>query len=180
MRRRRIRGYALFSDEEPFSEEYTSDDVDEDSKVPPLVDITDPLTLEDNLDHESSKPYSEILAISTREIYLSDGEWFAASDLPQYTVGVEEVKIQPSLNFAEQIVASFTVYLEMKEAVLDSHYEKVFHRLQQEWTYVGGLVSLFSLPPYPFHPLSIIILSACCPRRVCCQALDPNPNIVLT
>ncbi|KAF8642056.1 hypothetical protein AX14_009761 [Amanita brunnescens Koide BX004] len=28
----------------------------------------------------------------------------------------------------------------MKEAVLDSHYEKVFHRLQQEWTYVGGLL----------------------------------------
>lgn len=143
----------MFSDEEPFSEEYTSDEAGE----PPLVNIcnnTDPFTLDDSFDHESSKPRSEILAICRREIHLSDGQWFAASDLPQYTVEVEEVKIPPSLSFAEQIVASFTVYLEMKDAVLDSHYEKVFHRLQHEWTYVGGLVS-FSL--HQFHSLSIFV-----------------------
>ena len=153
----------MFSDEEPFSEEYTSDEATE---PPPVIiyNNTDSFTLEGN-DHEPSKPHSEILAIYRREIHLSDGQWFAASDLPQYTVEVEEAKIPPSINLAEQIVASFTVYLEMKDAVLDSHYEKVFHRLQQEWTYVGGLVRLSS-----FQPILLskhLCHSACCPRCVC-------------
>ena len=125
-----------------------------------IYNNTDSITLEDNFDS-----HSEILAIYRREIHLSDGQWFAASDLPQYTVEVEEVKISLFVNLAKHIVASFAVYLEMKDDVLISHYEKVFHSLRQEWTYVGGLVRLSSLQP--------ILLSkhlchlACCPRCVC-------------
>ena len=142
LRRRRIRGYTIFSDEEPLSEDYTSDEPDEPIKTS-LMDICNEDTLQDNIDNKSSGS-SEILAIYTREIQLPNAPWFAASDLPQYIA--EDVKVLPSLNLAEQIIASFTVYEEMKDAVLDSHFEKVFHRLQQEWTYVGGLVSLFSSP----------------------------------
>lgn len=138
LRRRRIRGYTIFSDEEPLSEDYISDEPNEPIKTS-LMDICN----DDTLDKESA-PRSEILAIYTREIQLPDTPWFAASDLPQYIA--EEIKVLPSLNLAEHIISSFTVYEEMKDAVLDSHFEKVFHRLQQEWTYVGGLVSLF-------HPL---------------------------
>ncbi|KAF8346197.1 hypothetical protein F5887DRAFT_125664 [Amanita rubescens] len=136
LRRRRIRGYTIFSDEEPFSEDYTSDEPDEPIKTS-LMDICNDDTLQENIDNKSSGR-SEILAIYTREIQLPDAPWFAASDLPQYIA--EEVKVLPSLHLTEQILASFTVYQEMKEAVLDSHFEKVFHRLQQEWTYVGGLL----------------------------------------
>jgi hypothetical protein len=138
LRRRRIRGYTIFSDEEPFSEDYTSDEPDEPFKTS-LMDICNDDTLQEN----KLSGRSEILTIFTREIQLPDDPWFAASDLPQYIA--EEVKVLPSLSLTEQILASFTVYQEMKDAVLDSHFEKVFHRLQQEWTYVGGLVSLF--PP---------------------------------
>jgi len=44
------------------------------------------------------------------------------------------------MNFAEEMLASFTPYREMKEANGDSQFEKIFNRLQQEWTYVGGLL----------------------------------------
>ncbi|KAF8630696.1 hypothetical protein AX15_002770 [Amanita polypyramis BW_CC] len=124
LRRRRIRGYAILSDEEPLSEEYTDDDADDQHKAP-TVDIY-------NDDEESSG----VLVTYGREIRISDAQWVAACELPQY---VEDIK-KPSMIFPEQIIASFTVYREMKEAVLESHYEKVFTRLQQEWTYVGGLL----------------------------------------
>lgn len=64
------------------------------------------------------------------------GEWFVASILPQYT---ETIVVIP-MSRVERILASFTTYSELREAMHDSHFEKVFVRLQLEWTYVGGLV----------------------------------------
>ncbi|KAK2459535.1 hypothetical protein APHAL10511_008441 [Amanita phalloides] len=129
LRRRRIRGYAIFSDEEPLSEDCTSDYANEENKT----SVVDVLKSDDDLPGIRT----ETLTVYEREIHISDAPWVSASELPQYAV--EEIKVQ-SLNWAEQIVASFTVYCEMRDAVLDSHYEKVFNRLQQEWTYIGGLL----------------------------------------
>jgi hypothetical protein len=64
--------------------------------------------------------------------------WLLASILPSYT---EKIDIEPSLSLVERILSSFATYRELKDATLDSHFEGVFTRLQQEWTYVGGLVS---------------------------------------
>jgi len=78
--------------------------------------------------------------------------WVAASVLPKYT---EKIETPSSLTRPEAVVATFTMYYELKEAQLDSHYEKVFHRLQMEWTYIGGLLvalaavdtAVFSISP---------------------------------
>ncbi|EDR13445.1 uncharacterized protein LACBIDRAFT_323094 [Laccaria bicolor S238N-H82] len=45
-----------------------------------------------------------------------------------------------SLSLMERVLASFTMYSELKEATTDSEYDKVFARLQMEWTYIGGLL----------------------------------------
>lgn len=45
------------------------------------------------------------------------------------------------LSLMERVLASFTMYSELKEATMDSEYEKVFARLQKEWTCIGGLVN---------------------------------------
>jgi hypothetical protein len=139
LRRRRIRGYAIFSDDEPMSEEYISDDAeDSTTKVPPSrasVDVCQKVGDHDELSSPSA--HSEVLAVYQREIHLSDAEWFSASILPKH---VQELKVPPSMNAAEEVLASFTSYRELKEAVGESHFEKVFYRLQQEWTYVGGLL----------------------------------------
>ena len=66
--------------------------------------------------------------------------WLAFSLLPRYT---EKVEIPPPLTLLEITLASFTMYSELKEANMDSHFERVFVRLQQEWTYIGGLVCQF-------------------------------------
>ncbi|KAF8639358.1 hypothetical protein AX17_001547 [Amanita inopinata Kibby_2008] len=142
LRRRRIRGYALFSDDEPLSEEYISDE-----------DVNDNCRTEASPMEEHFPPevHSDILVISGREIRISESEWVAASVLPCY---VEEIQVPPKLSASEQILASFTVYREMKEATLESHYEKVYQRLQSEWSYVGGLLialaalntAVFSIP----------------------------------
>ncbi|KAJ8455138.1 hypothetical protein ONZ45_g19039 [Pleurotus djamor] len=60
------------------------------------------------------------------------------SVLPQYTevVAVPEDR----LSRIELLLSAFTMYSELKEARLDSHFEKVFGRLQTEWTYIGGLL----------------------------------------
>lgn len=52
----------------------------------------------------------------------------------------------------ERVLASFTMYSELKEATMDSEYEKVFARLQKEWTCIGGLVNtpLFVSSLIPF------------------------------
>lgn len=49
----------------------------------------------------------------------------------------------PSLTRLETILVSFTMYRELKEASMDSHFEQVFARLKQEWTYVGAQVCQF-------------------------------------
>ena len=45
------------------------------------------------------------------------------------------------MNLAERALASFTVYKELKKARLDSQYERMFGRLQREWTYASSLVN---------------------------------------
>ena len=66
--------------------------------------------------------------------------WIAFSLLPRYT---EKVEVPSSLSRLERALSSFTMYSQLKEANMDSHFEQVFVRLQMEWTYVGGLVCRF-------------------------------------
>ncbi|TFK35298.1 hypothetical protein BDQ12DRAFT_688289 [Crucibulum laeve] len=58
-------------------------------------------------------------------------------NVPSYT---EKLPVPPRMSRLERILASFTMYSELKEASVDSQYEAVFMRLQMEWTYVGGLL----------------------------------------
>ena len=59
-----------------------------------------------------------------------------------------ETGTKGEMNIAEKILASFTSYESLKHARLDSEYECVFERLQTEWCFVGGLVSI----PFNFYP----------------------------
>lgn len=62
--------------------------------------------------------------------------------LPRYSEKLERTTdISPDLSRAETLLSAFTMYSELKEACLDSQFEKIFTRLQTEWTYIGGLVS---------------------------------------
>lgn len=54
------------------------------------------------------------------------------------------MEVPPTLSRLERILASFTMYSQLKDANMDSHFEHVFLRLQLEWTYMGGLVCQFS------------------------------------
>jgi len=61
--------------------------------------------------------------------------------LPQYT---EKIEVPSDMTLLERVLSTFTMYGELKNATLDSQYERVFGRLQMEWTYIGGLVRLMS------------------------------------
>lgn len=63
--------------------------------------------------------------------------WIAAALLPMYT---EKLTVTPDLNSAEKVVGSFTFYHDLRMATHESHYEKVFERMQTEWAYIGGLL----------------------------------------
>ncbi|KAJ8701733.1 hypothetical protein PTI98_000490 [Pleurotus ostreatus] len=80
--------------------------------------------------------------VGTLRISVSDSlSWIAASMLPQYTEKPERTTdISPDLSRAELLLSAFTMYSELKDACLDSQFEKIFTRLQTEWTYIGGLL----------------------------------------
>ncbi|KDQ31513.1 hypothetical protein PLEOSDRAFT_23374 [Pleurotus ostreatus PC15] len=114
------------NEKEPLLQEcdYTTDTEDRDD---PSFD--DPLAIK-------SEP------VGTLRISVSNSlSWIAASMLPQYTEKPERTTdISPDLSRAELLLSAFTMYSELKDACLDSQFEKIFTRLQTEWTYIGGLL----------------------------------------
>ena len=104
---------------------------------------------------------SEIIDLPIPHKQTSIQSWFAFSLLPRYT---EKVEVPPSLSRLERILASFTMYNQLKEANMDSHFQQVFERLQLEWTYIGGLVCQFCfISTFPDHgPLFVTARSLSC------------------
>jgi len=69
--------------------------------------------------------------------------WFSASTLPTYT---ETISIDSQASTVDSIVDSFSPYRELREARVDSDYERVLNGLCTEWRFVGGsLVALAGL-----------------------------------
>lgn len=135
IRRRRNKGYAIYSDEEPCSSGGEEGE--------PFQPMSFTQFVETELDNPL-QPISTILEHSnfTRAVN-SIHTWIAASVLPQYT---QQITVPPaSMNPAERAISAFTLYCELKEAETESDYEPIFERLQREWQYVGGLVSGLSI-----------------------------------
>jgi len=120
-----VRGYCVNSDDEPesYSEEYDSD-----QETKPLLGGS----LFDD-DDEPQRPPSPI------KISFNPAGWLAASLLPQYTERIP-VPSDPEFDIFERVIAAFTVYREMKRARCDDDFDRVFKRLQHEWTYNAGLL----------------------------------------
>lgn len=91
---------------------------------------------------------------------VEDNEWIAASAdhlLPRYTekvilpgatgkfssssTSINTIKAngEPMMR-GERVLASLTMYGELCAASTEEQFEKVFRRLQYEWTFVGGLL----------------------------------------
>ncbi|RDB24425.1 hypothetical protein Hypma_008469 [Hypsizygus marmoreus] len=128
-RRRRLRGYAIDSEDEVYS---TDDDGAYDDEKP----FVDDNSYHDD-DEEQDPCFDDLAAIRPQK--GSDAWYYSImpSMLPQYT---ETINVPSDMTWAERALSSFTMYSEMKAATLDSHFEQVFSRLQTEWTYVGGLL----------------------------------------
>jgi len=148
LRRRRVRGYIIDSEEEP----YSTDESEIQEKEQPLEGghnsfsgLLDDDTCVDDEDGHRGKgdPYSypgsgEIISITP-----ADGEgWMACSDLP-LPLYTEKITVPPNLSKPEKILASMTMYGELSSAETPDQFEPVFRRLQHEWTFIGGLVRLF-------------------------------------
>ncbi|KAF8803090.1 hypothetical protein BYT27DRAFT_7195962 [Phlegmacium glaucopus] len=147
IRRRPIRGYIIDSDDDCYREE--EDQHLTDSK--PIFDDNDSFTCIDD-DTFIDPNHNETRTVTVSHQQSSIKRWIAFSLLPRYT---EKVEVPPPLGPLERILASFTMYSELKEANMDSHFERVFVRLQMEWTYTGGLLvalaavdtAVFSISP---------------------------------
>jgi hypothetical protein len=125
-KRKPTRGYAIDSgDDASCGSEYESD---REIKIPLFDDGWD----DDTKDLEDKDGC--IIRIDGVETVVSA---HSISILPQFS---EEISTQPELSLAKRILASFTVYRELKAATSQSDYGSVFARLQMEWTYVGGVV----------------------------------------
>lgn len=63
--------------------------------------------------------------------------WLATSILPTYT---ETISIDSQTSTVDSVVDSFSPYRELREAGLDSDYERILTELSAEWRFVGGSV----------------------------------------
>ncbi|KAF5369644.1 hypothetical protein D9615_010222 [Tricholomella constricta] len=134
-RRPRVVGYAIDSGDEVLS---TDDDEDEDEDEPEPIVIIDDGPCPYSSDEEADDPPPVPDPRSVRQ-WLS--AILAPSLLPQYTETEKiEVPRHYGMSCAERVLASFTTYSELRAARVDSDFERVFVRLQMEWTYVGGLL----------------------------------------
>ncbi|KAG6883145.1 hypothetical protein C0993_007608, partial [Termitomyces sp. T159_Od127] len=92
--------------------------------------------------------------------------------LPQYT---ERIEVPQDMTFAESVLASFTTYNELRNASTESQFEKVFTRLQTEWSYVGGLLvalaavntAVFAIGPDAVFDVESYTRSAIAASSVC-------------
>ncbi|KAF8199834.1 hypothetical protein K438DRAFT_1905863 [Mycena galopus ATCC 62051] len=147
-RRRRVRGYCVNSDDEPESCSET-DTEDEDGK--PLFGGPSSF-IDDEEPVDSPAPI---------KISFNPMGWIAASLLPQYTERIE-VPPEPGLNFFERVISSFTVYNEMQRACCNDDFDRIFTRLQVEWTYTAGILvalaavdtAVFSISPGSIFAIS--------------------------
>lgn len=151
IRRRKVRGYVIDTDDEMIS----GSEYEEEEEVTPCDtpcrdgDISyDPDTYEG--DPFFDDPFA-IQPLPDGVIQLGGTGCFSGARdamLPQYS---EKLVASPEMSRLERILASFTMYSELKaanETNSESSFERVFMRLQMEWTYVGGLVCSFR-----FHDL---------------------------
>ncbi|KAF8803110.1 hypothetical protein BYT27DRAFT_7195993, partial [Phlegmacium glaucopus] len=139
IRRRPIRGYIIDSDDDDCYREEEDQHLT-DSK--PIFDDNDSFTCIDD-DTFIDPDHNETGTATVSRQQSSIKRWIAFSLLPRYT---EKVEVPPPLSPLERILASFTMYSGLKEANMDSRFERVFVRLQMEWTYTGLLAALAADP----------------------------------
>jgi len=144
-----VRGYCVNSDDEPPSYSETDDDDEKPLLGGSMFDDED----------EPDRPRTPV------KISFNPVEWIPASLLPRYT---ERIEVPPDLNFFERAISSITVYREMKGACGETDFERIFTRLQMEWTYTAGVLvalaavdtAVFSISPGSIFDISPVARGA--------------------
>ncbi|KAG9309315.1 hypothetical protein JVU11DRAFT_10803 [Chiua virens] len=135
-----------------------SDRVPSEDEQDPLLKVRDdkPILVPRLLDREDD------VSVKNKRYKL----WFAASILPAYT---ETISVTTQVSTVDSIVDSFTPYRELREAQLDSEYERVLTELCAEWRFVGGsLVALAGLEAgvFGFSSASAFMISKFATRAI--------------
>jgi len=157
IRRRRVRGYTIDTDEEPYStdcDQSSSGRADK-NKFSILDDTS--FTYVDDEEDEKIHPHALIIHEHSKDVIclsdLADGQLSASNlPLPMYT---EKLTVLPDLSRGERMLAAFTIYGDLSMARSDDQFEPIFKRLQHEWTFIGGLLvalaavdtAVFSISP---------------------------------
>jgi len=131
--RRRIKGYAIDTDDEISSSPggYQSDEQLRCENAS-LTCVGDDDELCQHHHALIIHPYSkDVISFSTMEAAASN------LPLPLYT---EKLTVPPDFSAGEKLLASCTLYGDLSVAKTDDDFDPVFRRLQQEWSQSGALV----------------------------------------
>lgn len=129
-KRRSVRGYSIDTDDEGVINSCSIDDDSDD-----YCFIEEDFSLETPADSECVDNVIEIPPISA-------GSWLAASILPRYA---DQVSVGSTMSVAESTLSCITSYRELRDASLDTDFEKIRSSLQFEWCFVGGTVRINSI-----------------------------------
>lgn len=142
LRRRRVKGYVLNSDDEagPSSRESSCPPTPRDNYFPTLEDV-----------HKQEKFEEDAICVEQ-----SEGVWSlsAPMSLPRY---VDQISVQNTLSLAETIADMLGPYRDLQEATLDSDYEKILGRLLTEWYVVGASVSVYTQHLHSSHSYDVTL-----------------------
>jgi len=125
LKRRSVRGYSIDTDEDDVSDARSSDD-----------DFDDYCFIEEKFSTQppfDSECVEDVIEVPPTPV----GPWMAASLLPRY---VDQASIISTMSVAESTVSCITSYRELRDASVDTDFEKIRAAMQFEWCFVGGIV----------------------------------------
>ncbi|KAH9973354.1 hypothetical protein BGW80DRAFT_1310301 [Lactifluus volemus] len=138
LRRRKVKGYCISSEEERSGESdyYPSDGEVEDTKACDRWETSIPY------DDESSTIHSDSLEISTY-IHTPPVISIILPSLLPLTYVTDNVSVSSGTSFASNAFETLTYHRELREAQVDSDFDRILARLLSEWYYTGA--SLLSI-----------------------------------
>ncbi|EGO00349.1 hypothetical protein SERLA73DRAFT_73063 [Serpula lacrymans var. lacrymans S7.3] len=159
---------------------YWSDSHDaqsEEEKEPLLQHGAPRACFDDEETGESSTDMQKVRQTPTKDVAIIS--WIAASILPTYS---EQMAPDPSVSVMECFVDRFSPYWDLRNARVDSDFEKVLSKLQAEWSFVGAsLVALAGLDAavFGFSSGSLFSVDSLARRAIALGSISSGIGIAL-
>ncbi|KAJ2923754.1 hypothetical protein H1R20_g13337, partial [Candolleomyces eurysporus] len=189
-RRKRMKAYKLFSEDEACEFSYSSSELSDSSLLPQHILAPPPhnasnstrLTVSPRPPSPSPSssscdapvpPYTET-DITAVDLEVGNGKKSSSSSDDKGKAKEEEVKELQKNQWWETFLGNFTLYLDLRDARTDSDFEAVLQQLKMEWTFMGGFLAAIGAVDVAIFAISndsVVTLSSLCLSSVALSSI---------